>query len=202
MKKYETPAYCVDIVDHVRRGDSAGKVFDEIVTCFGKDLHNFAKYRCGEDADDAYQDALLAAHRYINSFRGETPLKHWLLKLVSTACLQKKRGRKNDPKLHVHIDPVLHPELESQLVSAEPSSEAQAMVNERMDCMRDALETLRPEDRDMLLSHEGEGLPLSEIAKQFNMTVPGVKTRLFRARATLKKYVDGKEREKKATAGA
>jgi RNA polymerase sigma factor (sigma-70 family) len=143
---------------------------------------------------------VLAAHRYINSFRGETPLKHWLLKLVSTACLQKKRGRKNDPKLHVHIDPVLHPELESQLVSVEPSSEAQAMVNERMDCMRDALETLRPEDRDMLLSHEGEGLPLSEIAKQFNMTVPGVKTRLFRARATLKKYVEAKE--KKAPAGA
>jgi RNA polymerase sigma-70 factor (ECF subfamily) len=192
MKRFEAPDFCPDIVDHVKAGVSQGVVFEEIVECFGKDLKNFAKYRCGEDADDAYQDALLAAHRYIKSFRGETPLKHWLLKLVSTACLQRRRGRKNDPKLHVHIDPVLHPELEPQLVSAEPSSEAQAMVNEKLDCMREGLDRLRPEDREMLLLHEGEGVPLTDIARKFKKTVPGVKTRLFRARASMKKFAEKK----------
>lgn len=191
MKKRDTPNYCADIHAHVKRGDAPGIVFNEIVTCFGRDLKNFARYRCGNetDADDAYQDALLAAHRYINSFRGETPLKHWLLKLVSTACLQKKRGRKNDPKLHVAIDAQLHPELEKHLVSHEIPTDTQAMINERLDNLREALETIDARDRKMLLLHEGEGIPLADIAKEFKLTVPGVKTRLFRARASIKKYV-------------
>jgi RNA polymerase sigma-70 factor (ECF subfamily) len=191
MKRYESPDYCPDIHEHVKKGISPGIVFREIVTCFGRDLKNFARYRCGTDADadDAYQDALLAAHRYIHAFRGETSLKHWLLKLVSTACLQKKRGRKNDPKLHVTIDAMLHPELERHLLSHEVPSDAQAMIRERFGCLQEALGTLSEKDRKMLLLHEGEGKPLSEIAREFKMTVPGVKTRLFRARAAIKKYV-------------
>ncbi|MBI5525250.1 MAG: RNA polymerase sigma factor [Deltaproteobacteria bacterium] len=195
MKRHESPAYCPDIHEHVKKGISPGIVFSEIVTCFGRDLKNFARYRCGTeaDADDAYQDALLAAHRYIHGFRGETPLKHWLLKLVSTACLQKKRGRKNDPRLHVTIDAMLHPELEKHLLSHEVPSDAQAMIKERLECLREALGKLAEKDRDMLLLHEGEGKLLSEIAAQFKMTVPGVKTRLFRARAAIKKYVEERQ---------
>ena len=197
LKRYETPDYCPEILDHFKAGHSSGKVFDEIVACFGRDLKNFARYRCGSeaDADDAYQDALLAAHRYLSTFRGETPLKNWLLKLVNTACLQKRRGRKNNPRLHVAIDPKEHPEIESQLVSREPSVEAQVLIGERFDCMQEALTKLDERDRDMLLLHEGDGVPLRDLAVKYGLTVPGVKTRLFRARASVKKYVEARQKE-------
>jgi len=202
-KIFETPAYCPDIVEHVKRGESPGVVFGEIVTCFGRDLKNFARYRCGSeaDADDAYQDALLAAHKYIGSFRGDAPLKNWLLKLVNTACLQKRRGRKNNPRLHVAIDPKDHPELEPLLASGGPSAEAQIIMQERIDCMKGALDELSTRDREMLLLHEGEGVSLAEIAQNFKMTVPGVKTRLFRARGAVKMHMEAKRKEKEKNLG-
>ena len=87
------------------------------------------------------------------------------------------------------IDAQLHPELERHLVSHEIPSDTQAMINERLDNLRDALDTIDDRDKKMLLMHEGEGIPLAEIASEFKLTVPGVKTRLFRARTSIKKYV-------------
>jgi RNA polymerase sigma-70 factor, ECF subfamily len=185
------------IMEHVRSGHDPELILNEIVEVFGRDLKNFSRYRCGNEADaeDAYQNALIAAHRYIGSFRGETPLKHWLLKLVTTACLQKKRGRKNDPKIHVAIDPKLHPEIERHLRSKEVPQDTQAIINEEKARLHEALEVIGEKDRKMLMMHHGDGVELSDIARDFRMSIPGVKTRLFRARVALRKYMEQRSGE-------
>lgn len=185
------------IMEHVRAGHDPEKILNEIVEVYGRDLRNFARYRCGNEADaeDAYQNALIAAHRYIGSFRGETPLKHWLLKLVTTACLQKKRGRKNDPRIHVNIDPKLHPEVDRQLRSRETQPDDQAIINDEKERLNEALEVIGEKDRRMLMMHHGEGVELSDIARDFRMSIPGVKTRLFRARVALRKYMEQRSGE-------
>lgn len=173
-------------------GSRRNAVLADIVKRYGDDLWRFARYRAGNetDADDAFQDAMVAALRYIDSFRGETTLKNWLLRLVSTACLQKKRGRKNDPRRHVAIDPEQNPQIERHLVSHEPPADRQAVINEEMAHLSDALDAIPTCDRRMLLMHHRDELPLAAIAKDFRMSVPGVKTRLFRARAAVKTHVN------------
>jgi len=192
MKTEHTMEHCPDIIDHLRKGLNKGKVFLEIVECFGKDLKVFAKYKCGQgnDAEDVYQDAMLAAYRYIDSFKGEAPLKTWLLKIVSNACLQRRRGRKNNPKMHVSYDSTASSPLIKQFISEEPSAEAQTMINERLSCLRSALKDLQETDRQILLLHEGNGTPLSKIAAEFKMTIPAVKSRLFRSRKEIRKHMD------------
>ena len=195
MKTQAIDNHYPDIFEQAQAGVDPDVLLDEIVERFGSDLKNFARYRAGNEADaaDAYQDALVAALRYIKSFRGETPIKHWLLKLVTTATLQKKRGRKNDPKLHIAIDPAVHPELDRQLVSREPPPDATAITVEAWEHLQEAFDSIGENERVMLMRHHGEDVPLKEIARDFKMTVPGVKTRLFRARAAIKKYAEKKQ---------
>jgi len=177
---------------HIEPGRSADDMLNEIIVNNGRDLRNFIRYRCGnkEDADDAFQNAFITANRYIGSFRGEAPLKYWFLKLVTTAFLQKKRGRKNDPKLHVTIDPKTHPEIESQLLSSEIPPDDQAILNDEKDRLYEALGAIAEKDRRMLMMHHGEGVELSDIARDFRMSIPGVKSRLFRARVALRKHIN------------
>src|SRR6478609_834878 len=47
-----------------------------------------------EDADDVAQDALLLAHRYRNSFRGESRYSTWLYRVTATAALMFLRKQR------------------------------------------------------------------------------------------------------------
>jgi len=192
MNKAMTALKKDDGMEHIRHGQTPDEMLNEIVVNNGRDLRNFIRYRCGnrEDADDAFQNAFITANRYIGSFRGEAPLKYWFLKIVTTSFLQKKRGRKNDPKLHVVIDPKTHPEIENQLLSKEIPPDDQAIINDEKGRLYEALERIAEKDRRMLMMHHGEGIELSDIAKDFRMSIPGVKSRLFRARMALRKHME------------
>ena len=47
-----------------------------------------------QDAEDVAQDALLLAHRYRNSFRGESRYSTWLYRVTATAALMFLRRQK------------------------------------------------------------------------------------------------------------
>ena len=93
-------------LDHqlLQHGEMSDETLMEAVArCLGEDVKRFAMARCGDgrqDVEDISQDALLAAQRYLSSFRGEASLRTWLYKLVLSACSRRRRGRKNDPHLH------------------------------------------------------------------------------------------------------
>lgn len=172
-------------------GDDAAAVVAGIVARYGGDMRRFARYRAGNDADadDAYQDALVAALRYIGSFRGETPLKHWLFTLVSSACGQRWRGRKNAPRLHVALDSTLPSGATRQIASPERPADAQIIVSEEIAFMRSALDALSSSDRMLLRRHHMDGAGLREIAQDCRMSQAWVKTRLHRARAAVRHHI-------------
>ena len=167
----------------------------ELVERYGRDLRNFARYRTGNDADadDAFQDAMVSALRYLDSFRGETSVKNWLLMLVTSAARGRQRGRKNDPKLHVALDSTLHPELERFAVSRERPADELAILEDDLAALRAALDTLPAEDRRLLAEHHGDERGLGEIARELKVSVPCIKTRIYRARSAVRKIVMSRE---------
>lgn len=164
--------------------------FSEVVALYGQDMHNVALYYLDgntSDADDACQNALLAAFQRISSLRDETALKSWLLKIVRNACLGVRRGRKNNRSLHVRIDTVAQLEGEPALVSPDIAADDMAIVNEGVELMQKTLNTISPDDRKLLIKHHAYEEELSEIARSVGLTTAGVKTRLFRARREVQK---------------
>ena len=165
------------LVELVRRGDVAA--LDAMTRCYGERLLAVGRRACRseEEAEDAVQDALLAAGEHLTDFRADGSLEGWLVRMVANACSRMRRGRKNDPALHT---------TEAPLATRDPDPATAAERGELALALGNALLALSPQDRTILLLAEAEDWTAPEIATALQMTPGSVRTRLSRARARLR----------------
>lgn len=130
------------------------------------------------DAEDVVQEAFLRACRFFGSFRGGDA-RAWLLQIVRNTCytwLQKNRPS----ELMTEFDEEVH-----QHPAANPESLA-AQTDERQRLMQ-ALESLPPRWREVLVLRELEGSSYKEIAEITGIPMGTVMSTLSRARERLQR---------------
>src|SRR5215467_1971615 len=82
-----------DLVLAARRGEPSAM---EALFCpYERDLYMLCRGMLGhaQDAEDAAQEALLRAMRTLPSFRGDSSIKTWLLRIGANVCIDWKRKR-------------------------------------------------------------------------------------------------------------
>lgn len=175
---------CEALMDGRTEGIEEEALFEQVVACFGRDLEQFARFRCDgrPESEDVYQEALLAALRYLKDFRGDASMKTWLFKLAASACTKMRRGNKNKPELHEEFTAESHQGDLGQSIDPE----TRVLVWNKFDKLAEALSTLTQEDREILVMHEGEDRPLREICELKGLSLSSVKSRLFRSRKKLR----------------
>ena len=138
--------------------------------------HNLARYllRDAHEAEDAVQDAFLRAIRHFDGFRGADG-RAWLLAIVRNTCLTRLRGRRSGGE-SVEFDEEVH-----TVEGSTPGSEADLA---RM-AVREGLERLPVEFREVLVLRELEGLSYKEIAQVSGVPIGTVMSRLARGRKHL-----------------
>jgi len=176
------PALCdpEQLAALAREGDR--EALARMTRCYGARLIAVGRAHCrdAEGARDAVQDALLAAAEHLDDFRGDGSLEGWLVRMVARACYRMRRGRKNDPRLHVLVDG----DRDAQVDEDEPDLvAAQAELAASLDA---ALDQLEPVDRALILLADVDGWKGPEIAGKMDMTPGQVRTRLSRARRRLR----------------
>lgn len=176
---------CPDFAAILRETEPDAALHEQIANCFRKELTRQAAYRCRDVtlAEDAAHDALVNALQSLNTFRGEASLDHWLRRLVTSSCSRLRRGRKNDPSYNLPFDEHTAPPGEGEVLGGQ---EAEVLVRERLSLLRVALEEISGDNRELFLLHEGQDVPLAELAARYGTTVDGVKSRLRRTRAALR----------------
>ena len=136
------------------------------------------------DAEDAVQDAFASALRNIDGFRGDARLSTWLHRIVANAALMRLRSRRRR-----HESPI-EPGREECLADegrAVDEELAQRQLGARM--MRVARD-LDPASLDLLTSRYFRDEPLRAIAKRQRITPAAAKTRVHRARLSLRKLME------------
>ena len=184
---------CDNLDQRIREGELDESLFSAIAQCMGDDVRRFAASRCGDvggDVEDISQDALMAAQRYLSTFRGEASLRTWLFRLVISACSRRRRGRKNDPNLHRPLDAAEN--LAEGDSGGRLNPEVEVMMAEKLKALEEAIFTLRPRDQELLAAVEWEGLSLAQAGERHEMSVSAVKSRMFRIRQHLKEKVQGR----------
>lgn len=142
--------------------------------------YNLARWltRNDHDAEDVVQDACLRAFRFFGGFHGGDS-RVWLLKIVRNTCytwLQRNRRR----------ELAADSEEELQNVeSADHDPEAMLLRNADSRMLRQSLEDLPLEFREVLILRELEGLSYKEIADLVDLPLGTVMSRLARARKRL-----------------
>jgi RNA polymerase sigma-70 factor (ECF subfamily) len=77
-----------------------------------------------------------------------------------------------------------------QLAGNDPTAELQAARQEMKDILQRAIASLPTGERDVYELREIEELPGDEVAARLKITLPAMKSRLHRARANLRQYMD------------
>ena len=147
--------------------------------------HNLAKWllRNEEDACDVVQEAYLRAFKSFSGFHGSNG-RAWLLMIVrNTSYTLLKKNRAVD--FTTPFDQEIHAaEHES---SASPATILEH--SEDSDLIRQAMDALPAEFREILVLRHQEGLSYKEIADIAQIPPGTVMSRLARARAKLKEYL-------------
>ena len=143
--------------------------------------HNLAKWllRNEQDAQDVVQEAFLRAFKSFGGFHGSNG-RAWLLTIVrNTSYTLLKKNRPAD--LTTPFDEEIH---ESGLESASPAAILER--REHAELIRDAMDKLPTEFREILTLRHQEGLSYKEIGDLVKIASGTVMSRLARARAKLK----------------
>jgi RNA polymerase sigma-70 factor (ECF subfamily) len=136
-----------------------------------------------QDAEDVTQDAMLLAHRYRSSFRGESRFSTWLYRVTATAALmflRKQRRLAREIAASGTSDDEGTSWLERQAAPADLQSEVIAKAD--LALVSEAVAKLGAKYPAVFWKRYGEGRTETEIAKELGLSVAAVKTRAFRAR--------------------
>ncbi|HMF39777.1 MAG TPA: RNA polymerase subunit sigma-70 [Polyangia bacterium] len=147
-----------------------------------------------EEAEDVVQDVLLRAWRSRDTYAGDAPVAHWLMRIATNACLNAlTRGRPRAlPQLDREPDAPLA-ELEAA-TWVTPAPDARlfpdpAVAAEEREQVALAfialLQRLPPRQRAVLLLKDVVGWAADEIASALELTVSSVNSALHRARETV-----------------
>lgn len=136
-----------------------------------------------QDAEDVTQDAMLLAHRYRDSFRGESRYTTWLYRVTATAALmflRKQRRLSREVPASGSVDEEGTGLLERQ---ASPSDlRGEVIARAEVSTAADAVARLGARYPAVFWKRYGEGRTETEIARELGLSVAAVKTRAFRAR--------------------
>ncbi|MBI1736679.1 MAG: sigma-70 family RNA polymerase sigma factor [Candidatus Rokubacteria bacterium] len=174
-----------DLLGALRRGEP--EALSALVDRQGPRLYNFATRMCrsAEDAKDVTQETFLAALRSVKDFRGESTVSTWLFRIAANACRKMRRHGKFEPAHHLSLDELMPGEGPIARPAEGPETAVlRADVRTRLE---DAIATLPPPYRAVLVLRDLEGLTTAETAGALGITLVTVKVRLHRARLALRR---------------
>src|SRR5580704_6025899 len=170
--------------------DAATQQLEQILS---SGLHPFYRraYRLlgnAADAEDAVQDALLAAYTHLNQFRGQAQISTWLTTIVlNCARLQLRRRPKH---VHVSIDESSGERqgqsVSERLADRRPDPEDESIESELSARLSRLHRRLSPTLRRTFQLRDINGLSIRETARILGVPTGTVKAQSARARKRLK----------------
>jgi len=167
--------------------------FENVVARYSPALLGVAlrRLRNVEDAEDAVQDALLAACRHIGQFEGRSQMSSWLTRIVINAAGMRFRSRWS--KQVVSLDETAEDgsrALANELRDARPNPERICQQTEYEEMLERALAQISPKLRDAFRIREMAGLSTREAADALKITRNTLRSRVSRARIAVSLYIE------------
>ncbi len=155
-------------------------------------------YRCAlrllgnrADAEDAVQEALLAAYKHLHQFRGQSQMSTWLTTIVRNCA--RMQLRKRPRQIHMRLDEQLGEDeryfISERLADTRPSPEDECRNSELAAHLRKCTALLSPSLRRTFQLRVADGLSIFETAQILGVPQGTVKAQLARARRKLARYM-------------
>jgi RNA polymerase sigma-70 factor (ECF subfamily) len=161
--------------------------FEGLVVRHRAAIYRIAHRMTGEhgEADDLTQESFLRAYRSLTGFRGEARFRTWLVRILLNLARNVRQSRRPTTPMD---------EVDARFASSGGAHDA-ALKGE----VRQAVESLPPRQREVLILKAYEGMKFIEIADAAGMSVGTAKATFFQAvqglRRRLGRNKDGSRRD-------
>ncbi len=151
-----------------------------------------------QDVQEVAQDTFVRAFRSLPSYRGESPLRVWILHIARHAAMdfwRKHYRRRDKPFTDLDESALFDVEITQQELLAQRQKDQDAQETAR-EWLESALRRLSPDDRAIITLVELEDVSMVDAARRLGCGLSAVKVRAFRARHRLKAILKDLRQEK------
>lgn len=158
------------------------QAFTELYLRFRQRVYSYCLRMLGsaEEAEDLYQEVFIRVYERSHQFAEDKSLSGWIFTIAHNLCLNRIRDRKPSEGLD-HVYGLAAPEQDF-------GEDWQARIQW-------ALDQVPSENREPFLLFEYQGLSYIEIADVLHLTIPAVKSRIYRTREQLRTLLEPYYRE-------
>ena len=181
------------LVDRFKQGDQAA--FEEVVTRYWDRIYSMVNQllRNTQDAEEVTQDTFIRAHRGLGGFRGDSAFSTWLYQIATNLARNRywywwRRRRDQTVSFDQPIgnggegETTLSDVYPAELETPEDATVTREFVNRINECMG----KLNSKHREILILRNVKNLSYEEIAGILGVSVGTVKSRIARARESLR----------------
>lgn len=175
------------LVTRLQAGDQSA--YAQLVEENANRIYRLALRMVGNEADaeDVLQETFLSAFKSIDRFQERASLSTWLYRIATNAALM--RLRRKEP-VQVSVDEPIESDdgdqIPRQFFDFCCLPEESLMREEAQAEMKRAIDELSPTLRSVFVLRDIEGLSTQETADALDLSVSAVKSRLMRARLSLR----------------
>jgi RNA polymerase sigma-70 factor (ECF subfamily) len=167
------------IIQQSQQGNA--NAFPEIVKRYQNRLYNtiYRLVNAPDDALDICQEVFLKTFQNIKYFRGDSSLLTYLYRIAFNECVAYRHKRQR-----------IKNNMEQRAKSIEDCEQDMPSINlqtkERDEYIQDALNSLEPELKEVIVLKDIEGFSYEEVSKALKISVSTVRTNLEKARQLLR----------------
>lgn len=182
------------LIDRSQRGDRGA--FDDLIRKHERRAYQYACRLTSnpEEAADVVADAFVRVNNALPNFKGQSAFTTWLYRILTNCFLDLRKKEKSRQALSLESAlQTADGELERQVEDDSPTPYDRAEMGERESAVQLAVEQLPEYQRAMIIMYHGEGLAYEEIAEALDLPIGTVKSRLNRARLSLREILADQE---------
>lgn len=167
-----------DLVARTLDGDL--RSYEELVRRYERLVGHVLYTYAGREAavDDLVQETFLKAYDKLETFNPEYRFKTWLLAIANNLGVDTLRRRRDQ----VEFNPDIHARVTG-------GPEAAAVEADRSRTLQDAISSLPETYGVPMILRYNEEMSYAEISEVLELSIPAVKSRLFRARQMLARVI-------------
>lgn len=179
------------LIDRSRDGDRSA--FDQLVSRHQQRAYQYAfrLTRDPEEAADIVAESFIRMYKALGNFKGDSAFTTWMYRIATNCFLDIRKKKRSRPAVSLEATVQTDDgEVSYQFEDTSASPHEEAERAEAMGLVRQAIQVLPEYQRAIIIMYHAEMRSYEEIAASLDLPIGTVKSRLNRARLSLRALLE------------
>jgi RNA polymerase sigma-70 factor (ECF subfamily) len=179
------------LIDRSRSGDLTA--FDQLVSKHRQRAYQYAfrLTRDPEEASDIVAESFIRMYKALDNFKGDSAFTTWMYRIATNCFLDIRKKKRSKPSISLEATVQTNDgEVAYQFEDTTASPHDQAERTEAMSAVQQAVELLPEYQKAIIVMYHAEMRSYEEIAETLRLPIGTVKSRLNRARLSLRTLLE------------